>query len=46
MMLCPLAPPVPCPLGALPVDVSLKHLPHPEPHHVPEPKTAEEAAAV
>jgi len=34
MILWPLAPPAPQPLhGALPVEVSLKHLPQPEPHH-------------
>lgn len=47
-MLCPEAPPVPHPLhGAEPVDVSLKHVPHPLPHHVLEPpKMAGLAAAV
>lgn len=48
MMLWPLAPPVPHePHGADPVDVSRKHLPHPDPHHVdPAPKIACDAAAV
>jgi hypothetical protein len=48
MMLLPLAPPDPQPEhGADPVDVSLKHVPHPLPHHVLDPpKMAGLAAAV
>lgn len=45
-MLLPAAPPVPWPDGAEPVDVSLKHVPQPEPHHVALPNKEVEAAAV
>lgn len=46
VILLPAAPPVPWPEGAEPVDVSLKHVPQPEPHHVALPNKEVEAAAV
>jgi len=38
--------PAPIGLAPTPVGVSWKHLPHPEPHHVPDPKIGGLAAAV
>lgn len=46
VMLWPDAPPVPWPEGAEPVEVSLKHVPQPEPHHVAVPNNEVEPAAV
>lgn len=46
VILLPAAPPVPWPEGAEPVDVSLKQVPQPEPHHVALPNKEVEAAAV